>query len=385
MNDRVTYLGCATARAKLRRFGIKEGDRFSHVHILGKTGTGKSTLLEQMILQDVAAGHASVILIDPHGDLAESVCNKLGEGERIRFIDGAKPNFSFNPLRGIAREQQPLAVAALVSVFARQWKDSWGPRSEHVLRNCLYVLVAQGRATLEDLPRLLRDRQLQRDWLKRVDNPQVKDFFLREWPSYSVQFRGTMQAPILNKLGAYLTDERLRRILTSAEDRLRLGGVLTKKRVLLASLAKGTLGEGPAHLLGSLLLAYAALGGLARSGGPPAFLFVDELGSVATTFVASILEELRKRSIGLTLAHQHLSQLGPELSDAVVGNAGTRIAFRVGSKDAEVLARDFAPRFEPEDFLNLPNYQFYLRLLIDGQPSRAFSAQTEAPAKEAEN
>ena len=310
MDERVTYLGYANARANIRRFGIKERDRFSHVHVLGKTGTGKSTLLEQMILQDVAPGHAPVILIDPHGDLAESVRDKLGGDERVRFIDGAHPDFSFNPLRSVPRKQHALAVAALTSVFARQWEDSWGPRSEHVLRNCLYVLVAQGTATLEDLPRLLRDHQFQRDWLKRVENPPVRDFFLREWPSYSVQFRGTMQAPILNKLGAYLSDERLRSILTGEDNPLRLSEVLADKRVLLASLAKGTLGEGPAHLLGSLLLAYAALGGLARSGGPRAFLFVDELGSVATTFVGSILEELRKRGVGLTLAHQHLSQLG---------------------------------------------------------------------------
>ena len=328
-----------------------------------------------MVLQDAAAGYASVILIDPHGDLAESLRDKLANESRVRFIDGARPDFSFNPLARVSREQQPLAVAALVSVFARQWDDSWGPRVEHLLRNCLFVLVAQQDATLADLPRLLRDRKLQRKMLGRVENPPVRDFFLREWPSYSRQFRGSMQAPLMNKLGAYLSDPRLRSVLSGRNAPLQLSEVMRTRTVLLASLAKGTMGEGPSRLLGSVLLAYTALAGLARSDGPPSFLFVDELGSVATSFVGSILEELRKRQVGLTLAHQHFSQLGPEMTDTVVGNAGTRIAFRIGSKDSAILAREFAPHFEPADLLNLPNFRFYIRLLIHGQPSPAFSAE----------
>ena len=374
MDDRVTYLGYTNSRANFRRFGIKERDRFSHVHILGKTGTGKSTLMGQMIMQDVRAGHASVILIDPHGDLAESLRDQLADDSRVRFLDGANPDFSFNPLRNVPRSRHSLAVAALVSVFARQWEDSWGPRVEHVLRNCLYVLVARGEATLEDLPRLLRDRALQRSWLKRVDNPPVRDFFLQEWPSYSLALRGAMQAPLLNKLGAYLSDDRLRAILTETANPLRLSDVMARREILLVSLAKGEMGPDPAHLLGSLLLAYTALGGLARDDSTPAFVFVDELGSVATPFVGSMLEELRKRQVGVTVAHQHLSQLGRELGDAVLGNAGTQVAFRSGSGDAAVLAREFAPRFDAEDFLSLPNFRYYLRLMIDGRPGRAFSA-----------
>ena len=264
----------------------------------------------------------------------------------------------------------------MLTTYTRQWDDSWGPRVEHLLRNCLFVLVAQQNATLSDIPRLLRDRALQREMLKRVENPPVRDFFEREWPSYSMQFRGSMQAPLMNKLGAYLSDPRLRKILSGNDSPLQLSEIMRNKRVLLASLAKGTMGEGPSRLLGSLLLAYTALAGLARSDDTPSFVFVDELGSVATSFVGSILEELRKRHVGLTLAHQHLSQLDSELADSVLGNAGTRISFRLGSKDSAVLAREFAPQFETEDFLNLPNFHYYLRLLIDGQPSRAFSATT---------
>ncbi len=378
MAKRITYLGYTNARAKLTRFGIKERDRFSHIHILGKTGTGKSTLLGQMALQDITARDSAVILIDPHGDLAQDVRGQVGESERMLFLDGTKPAFSFNPLRGVARSQQPLAVAALVSVFARQWEDSWGPRVEHLLRNCLFVLVAQGDATLADLPRLLRDRQLQRDWLRRVQNPPVADFLLREWPTYSLNFRGSMQAPLMNKLGAMLSDPRLREILCGDGEPLRLSSVLGRQKVLLVDTSKGVMGEGPSRMLGSLLLAYIALAGLARSSDEPVFVYVDELGSVATTFVASMLEELRKRKIGLTLAHQHLSQLGPELADAVIGNAGTRIAFRLGSKDAAVLTREFVPQFAVEDFLNLPNFEFYLRLLIDGRPSWGFSAKNSS-------
>jgi hypothetical protein len=380
MDDRITYLGYANARAKLRRFGIKERDRFSHIHILGKTGTGKSTLLEQMILQDVRAGHAAVILIDPHGDLAESLRDRLEDEPRILFLDGADPNFSFNPLRGVPRQQHSLAVAGLVSVFSRQWVDSWGPRTEHLLRNCLHLLLAHGRATLEDLPRLLRDRRMQREWLQHLRNPPVEEFFLREWPSYSLQFRGAMQAPLLNKVGAYLSDERLRKVLAGEGGEIvRLSKALAQRQVVLCSLAKGRMGEGPAQILGSLLLAYTALAGLGRTDGAPAFVFVDELGSVATSFVASMLDELRKRQVGLVVAHQHLSQLEPELADAILGETGTRVAFRLGSKDASVLAREFSPRLAAEDFLSLPNFHCYLRLLIGGQPSPAFSASLASP------
>ncbi len=380
MENNVTYIGYANARAKLRRFGIREWDRFSHIHILGKTGTGKSTMLGQMATQDAIRGDASVVLIDPHGDLARRVRDSLAQqgvpSDRVRYLAADNPDFSFNPLKGVSRSHAPLSIAALVSVFSRQWEDSWGPRVEHVLRNAIGALLAAQDATIADIPRLLRDRSFQRRCLSQVRSPSLEEFFYREWPSYSLGFRSSIAAPFLNKIGAYVSDERLRSILTGNNRPLRLGRAMQQKQIVLVDLAKGTLGPGPAYLLGSLLLAYVALAGLARTDSHPVFVYVDELGSVASSFVGSMLEELRKRKIGLTLGHQHLSQLGSELADTIIGNAGTRIAFRLGSRDAAVMTREFAPALAPEDFLNLPNYAFYIRLLIDGEPSRAFSGET---------
>ncbi len=384
MGNDITYIGHANARARLQRFGIKKRDRFSHVHIVGKTGTGKSTLMEQMLLQDVERGDSSVIVIDPHGDMTRSAHETVtGRGvatDRVRYLSTTNPNFSFNPLQGVAREHVPLAVAALVSVFTCQWEDSWGPRVEHVLRNALTALLYRGSATIADIPRVLRDRRLQRACLAKANDPSLAEFFLREWPSYSLAFRSSMQAPLLNKIGAYVSDERLRTILTGDGKRLHLGQVMRGKEVALIDLGKGALGPTPAHLLGSLLLSYVALAGLARTEEHPVFVYVDELGSVASSFVGSMTEELRKRNVGLTLAHQHFAQLGSELTDALLGNAGTRIAFRLGSRDAVLMAREFAPVFLSEDFLNLPNFAFYIRLLIDGQPSKAFSGETHLGA-----
>ena len=382
--QKLTYLGYANHRAKHVRFGVRRADRFSHCHLIGATGCGKTTLLEQMVLQDILAGDASVIVIDPHGDLVARVRRQVPEDtqERVVFLDGADSRWTFNPLRRVPKMQQPLAVASLVSVFARQWESSWGPRVEHLLRNCLFLLAAQRDANLADVPRLLGDRKLQHRLLAHVDNEPVREFFLREWPSYSLPFQGSIKAPLLNKLGALLSDPSLRRVLCGNERPLQLGQVFAGRRVLLVDSAKGKLGEGSASLLGSLLLAYVALGGLARESTSPVFVYVDELGSVATTFVASMLEELRKKGMGLTAAHQHLAQLDPVVGDAVIGNAGTRILFRLGAKDAAFFEREFGPKFVADDLVNLPNFHLYLRLLVDGAPSRPFSAKT-APSLDA--
>jgi hypothetical protein len=385
--EKITYFATTDFRHKEARFGIKRADRRAHMYVLGKTGTGKSTLLETLIRQDLSGGHG-LALLDPHGDLVEKVLSGMPEerrGDLLYFdaTDAAHP-LGFNPLESVAAKYRPLAASGLISVFQHIWADSWGPRLEHILRNAILALLEQPSATLADVPRLLNDPAYRKQAVKQISNGQVRDFWLKEYAGYPARFRAEAVAPIQNKVGAFLSNPLIHGIVVRGRSDFRLRAVMDEGKVLLVNLAKGKIGADTATLLGSLLVSRLGLAALSRADTPEGerrefYLYLDEFHNFTTLSLAGMLSELRKYRLNLILAHQYLAQLDSRLLSAILGNVGTAISFRIGPQDAETIAREFAPEFSATDLINLPNYHVYLKLMIDGRVSIPFSAVTLSP------
>jgi energy-coupling factor transporter ATP-binding protein EcfA2 len=383
-DSRITYFGHTNKRQPFQRFGIKAHDRLSHISIIGKTGTGKSTLLETLATQDIIAGNGLAV-IDPHGDLAERLARTATaqRADDLIYVDPsdlASP-YGYNPLRRVAYDRVPLAASGLLESMKKLWVDAWGVRMEHVLRNTLLALIEYGDAKLPDILRLMTNQGFQREVARNIRNDQVREFWQKEFPAYHPMYRQQSIAPIQNKVGALLADPRLYRFFVTAPEELRFRRFMDEGKILIVNLSKGRLGEDSAHLLGAILMTTMSLAAFSRAELPEElrtsfYLYVDEFQSFTTIEVANMISELRKFGVGLALAHQHLHQLEPAIRHAVLGNAGTIISFRLGAEDAAVFAKEFAPVFAPEDFLTLPNHSIVLKLMIDGMPSKPFSATT---------
>jgi len=383
----VTVLGRTTYRGTRRTFGIRNADRRAHMYIVGKTGTGKSTLLETMLVQDLTAGEGCAVL-DPHGDLVDRLIRRVPDSRRGDLIyldvaDAAQP-WGFNPLAGVRLDKRPLAASGLLEVFKKLWLDSWGPRVEHLLRNTLLALLDQPQPTFADVTPLLADRDFRRDAMTHVSNRPVRAFWLREYEAYPARFRAEVIAPLQNKVGAFLANPLLHRILTQPQQSLDLRRVMDDGKILIVNLAKGKIGEDTAGLLGSLLVASIGTAALSRADRPPHerrdfWVYLDEFHTFTTMSLATMLSELRKYRTGFALGGQYTAQLSEPLRSAVFGNVGTIISFRVGAADAELLAREFYPTLREADLLSLPNYHMYVKLLVDGMPADPFSAETLPP------
>ena len=380
----VSYFARVDFRNDRRHFGIKQSDRLFHMYAIGKTGTGKTTLLETLIRQDILAGRG-VALIDPHGDLVDRLAAFVPAHmrERVLYLNAADPNqpFGYNPLKRVHPLAIPLAASGLLEAFKKHWTDAWGVRMEHVLRNAIYALLELGDASLSDILRLLVDKEFRKATIANITNDPVKQFWSTEFEQYSFRYRADAIAPIQNKVGALLADPMMRRILTQPKRPLHLRRIMDRQQILLVNLARGRIGEDTSSLLGSLLVTTIGLAAFSRAdvletNRPDFFLYLDEFQNFTTLSVATMISELRKYRVGLILANQHLSQLEIDVRDAVLGNVGTIVSFRVGPQDAAILGREFADRFEPLDFMNLPNHHIYLRIMIDGAPSKPFSAIT---------
>jgi type IV secretory pathway TraG/TraD family ATPase VirD4 len=371
-----------------RVFGIKNEDRFSHVYIIGKTGTGKSSLVETMALQDLEYGNGFA-LIDPHGDLVSRIAARVPKSQQdnvvyLNVTDPTQP-YGYNPLRHVREDRIALAASGMMDVFKKMWPDAWGVRMEHILRNVLMALLEQPNATLHDVLRVLSDSAFRKDIAKSVRNDTVRTFLSKEFERFSFGYRVDGTAPIQNKVGAFLADPLLNRLLTSPEKDLHIRRIMDEGQVLLVNLAKGHIGEDSSSLLGGLLVTTIGLAAFSRADTPAAerrdfFVYIDEFQSFTTLALANMLSELRKYRVGFTVAHQYLNQLEADVRHAVLGNAGTIISFRVGAEDSPYLAREFHERFKEIDLLQLPNYRIYLKLMIDGSPSTPFSAITLPPA-----
>lgn len=379
----ISYFGETNHRHKFVRFGIKQADRLSHFYILGKTGVGKSTLIGALARQDLD-GNRGFCVIDPHGDLAERMRDAAAvAGRPFVYLDAAAPNqpYGYNPLRRVRDEKIPLAVSGLLEAMKKLWFDAWGVRMEHVLRNSLYALIERDGSVLPDILRLYADKRYRHEVVRGIRNDVVRRFWLDEFEKYPDRQRAEVVAPIQNKLGGLLTDPRLYRTLVAPEAPISFRGLMDAGGILIVNLAKGRLGEDSANILGSMMVATIGLAALSRAEAPiadrrPFFLYVDEFQTFTTLAFANMMPEMRKVSLGLILAHQYLHQLDDDVRHSVLGNAGTLISFRLGPEDASVISRELMPTFDALDLLNLPNHAFYTKLMIDGTPSRPFSART---------
>jgi hypothetical protein len=380
----ISFFAKTNARLPFQYFGIRQDDRLFHLYAIGKTGTGKSTLLETLVLQDIRSGRGCAVL-DPHGDLVARLAKSIPEERRSQLVylnapDPAQP-FGYNPLRRIPKDKIPLAASGLMEAWKKLWAEAWGVRMEHILRYTLYALLEYGEATLPDILRLLSDVGYRHEVIARVTNEQVRAFWLSEFPKYNPRYRQETIAPIQNKVGAFLADPRLYRILVEPKVDVRFRRVMDEEKILLVNLSKGELGEDSANLLGSLLVTTLSLAAFSRAELPqsarrPFFIYVDEFQSFTTLSFAGTISELRKFGVGLVLANQHLHQLDPAVLHAVLGNVGTVIAFRLGPEDAVFFEKLFTPRFGASDLMNLANHDIYLCLMIDQSPSEPFSATT---------
>jgi len=359
------------------------------MYIIGKTGTGKSTLIENMAISDIRGGKG-LALIDPHGDLAKDILDFIPK-KRIDdtiYFNPADLDYpiAFNPLDKVNSDYHFLVASALISIFKKIWSEFWGPRLEHILRNSLLTLLEYPKSTLLDIPKLLTDREFRKKVLEGITNQQVKEFWFSEFEKYSVWLRSEAISPILNKVGQFLTSLPLRNIVGQKENTFDLRKVMDEGKILIVNLAKGSIGEENCSLLGAMLVTKIFLSGLSRADlaedkRRPFYLYVDEIHNFLTLSFADILSEARKYGLNLILSHQYIEQLDEKIREAIFGNVGTIISFRIGVSDAKYLASEFYPVFDISDLINLPNHHIYLKLLINGVTSQAFSATTFSPPK----
>jgi len=387
-NDhRVSYFAHTNHRDPVRTFGIRQSDRLSHLYVIGKTGTGKTTLLETLLTQDISAGRGCA-LIDPHGDFVERVAANIPADRQadILYLDVPDPSqpYGYNPFTHVRAELRPLVASGILDVFKKMWDDAWGARMEHILRNAILALLDQPSAAMPDILLMLTSKEFRYQAIRNIENEQVKTFWRKEFPKYSFRYQADGIAPIQNKVGAFLADPTLRHILTREDGQLRIRSIMDEGKILLVNLSKGKLGADSSALLGGLLVTSLGLAAFSRANigeeeRRPFYVYVDEFQNFTTLMLANMLSELRKFGVGTVLAHQYLHQLDPDIRHAVLGNAGTLISFRLGAEDASLVAREFEPVFDRIDLLNLPNHDICLKLMIDGSPSRPFSGTTIPP------
>ncbi len=382
------------AKTKFRNqetvFGIKTDDRRRHVYIIGKTGMGKTTLLEQFVTQDIKDGHG-LCYIDPHGDTAEKIL-KMIPPERVEdviYFNPADQDYpiAFNVMEQVEPEYRHLVASGIVGVFKKLWADSWGPRLEYILRNAILALLETPDSTLLGVMRILVDKKYQKKVVGNITDPVVKSFWVDEFPKWNDRVLQEVIAPIQNKVGQFLTSSLIRNIVGQTHTSFNLRDVMDRRKILIMNLSKGRIGEDNSALLGAMMITKIQMAAMSRVDIPENerhdfYLYVDEFQNFATESFANILSEARKYRLNLTLANQYIAQIEEVVRDAIFGNVGTLITFRVGAADAEFLEKEFEPVFTANDIVNLPKYHIYLKLMIDGVAGDAFSATTLPPVEE---
>jgi hypothetical protein len=387
--DQVTPFAITDFRDRKDVFGIRKRDRRNHMYVIGKTGTGKSTLLKNMLVSDIKRGEG-LALIDPHGDLAENILSYVPEGrmEDVIFFNPSDLEYpiAFNPLEEVSVKQRYLIASDLISIFKKVWPDYWGPRLEHILRFSLLTLLEHPGSTLLDLPRILTDLSFRETVLKDIKGRHILDFWKLQTGKSGAAKSSEAISPILNKTGQLIASPYIRYILGQNKSSFNLRRIMDEGKVLIANLSKGRIGEDTSSLFGTLLVSKIMLSAIGRADIPeekrkPFHLYVDEVHNYLTPAFADILSESRKYGLDLVLAHQYIAQLDEKVRSAIFGNVGTVISFRVGAEDAPFLTKEFRPAFDANDLINLPRYCIYLKLMIDGATSKPFSAKTLPPPR----
>jgi hypothetical protein len=357
------------------------------VYIIGKTGMGKTTLLENMIFSDIQAGKG-VAVIDPHGDLADSVLNYV-PAERtndVIIFDPSDRDFpiAFNMLETADPALNTIIASGLVGIFKKIYADSWGPRLEHILRNTILSLLEYPNTTMLGITRILQDRDFRRKVVRKIEDPVVKGFWEKEFEVMQDRMRVEAISPILNKVGQFLASPIIRNIVGQPKSTVNLRFAMDKGKIIIVNLSKGKLGEDNSQLLGAMLITKFQIDAMSRADIPEKdrkdfYLYVDEFQNFATDSFATILSEARKYRLNLTMANQYIAQMPDEVRDAVFGNVGSTISFQVGFDDAEYLSSQFGEEALPADLVSLSKYTAYTKLLVDGMPSKTFSLDTLPP------
>jgi len=374
-------------RNQLRRFGIKIDDRRRHMYVIGKTGMGKTTMMENMVLHDIYSGHG-VGIVDPHGDFAEKIIDYIPP-RRINdvvYFNPADTNnpIGFNILEVKNEDQKHLVAAGLMGIFKKIWPDVWSSRMEYILNNTLLALLDYPGSTLLGINRLLADKKYRKRVVSQLKDPVIKAFWQTEFANYSDRYMTEAVAPIQNKIGQFLSASVIRNMVAQVKSTINIRDIMDNKKIFIMNLSKGRIGEDNSRLLGGMLITQIQLAAMERVEIPENdrkdfFLYVDEFQNFANPSFANILSEARKYRLSLILAHQYIKQLDEMVADAVFGNIGTVVSFRVGGPDSEQLVKEFTPTFLEEDIVNLPKFQIFLKLMIDGVASLPFSAMTMPP------
>jgi len=378
-SKQITYLAKVNRYGKDILFGIKQKDRLLHTYIIGKTGTGKTNLLRTQILQDIDCGRG-LCVFDVHGDLIKNIFLNIPRyrASDIVYLDITDPNhhFRFNPFMKVPYERRSLVASGILDVFEKQWKSAWGLKLEHILRHIFLTLLDQEKADISDILRILEDEKFRDKCVENVISDDIKRFWQKEFKQYNkADF-----LPIYNKVGAFLIYPAIRRLLIDNTEDISFRKIMDSRKILLINLSKGILGENVSNILGALILNSISFSAFSRIdihevNRVPFFVYLDEFQNYTTLSLVNMLSELRKFKLALIMAHQYLGQLSEEIRDAVLGNAGTVIVFRLGVSDASYFAKELEP-FDIPNIINLANYEIYLKLMIDGTPSRTFNAET---------
>jgi len=385
--NEVSYFAKTNFRNAMTKFGIKTDDRRRHVYVIGKTGMGKTTLMENFILSDIYAGHGCCY-VDPHGDTAEKLINYIPSWRlnNVVYFNPADLDFpvGFNILEAVSERHKHLVASGMMGVFAKIWEGMWSARMEYILNNTILALLDNPGQTLLGINRMMSDAEFRKRMVGNVKDPVVKQFWVKEFASWTEKYATEATAAIQNKIGQFLSAAVIRNVVAQVKSTIDVRGIMDSEKIFIINLSKGRIGEDNSRLLGGLLITKIQLAAMERvdmaeETRKDFYLYVDEFQNFAVESFAGILSEARKYRLCLTMAHQYIAQLTEPVRDAVFGNVGTIISFRVGSPDAIFMEQEFAPRFLPEDIINLPKFNIYLKLLIDGVTSQPFSAATLPP------
>jgi type IV secretory pathway TraG/TraD family ATPase VirD4 len=378
-----TPLAVTNWRNENKLFGIKPADRLHHIFCLGKTGMGKSHLLINIALDDAYKGNGFCVL-DPHGDTVEAILARIPESRHndvIYFNPTDRTKLpAFNPLYNVPKEQRQLVASEMVSTFNKLFIDARGSKLERLLRMSILTLLEYPKGTLLHIHALLVDKELRAKILQHVNDPHILSFWNKEYASYTPATQATAILPVLNKIGVLLENDILRGVFRQQET-ISFEDCMNSGKIVLCNLSKGIIGEDVSTVLGSFIITALQNAAMRRASVPiekrtPYYLIIDEAQNFVSTSFASLLPQVRKFGLGLFLTNQHLDQLEPDTRSAILGNVGTLISFQVGLAEAKIMAQAFYPRFTYDDFISLPRYHIYIKLLIDGTESKGFSAVT---------
>jgi hypothetical protein len=387
----ITLFAKTNFRNREVSFGIKRDDRRRHVYIIGKTGMGKTTLIENMVIQDILNGEG-VAFVDPHGDSVEKILNYIPSNRinDIVYVNPADMDFpiAFNPLEAVDPKYKHLVADGLMGVFTKIWAGVWSPRMEYILNNTILALLDSPGNTMLGIARMLVNKSYRKKIVDNIKDPVVKSFWVDEFANYNDKFRTEAIAPIQNKVGQFLSSSIIRNIVGQTKSTIDLRDIMDNKKILLLNLSKGRIGEENSALLGAMIITKLQLAAMSRVDIPEEqredfYLYVDEFQNFATQSFANILSEARKYRLNLIVAHQYIGQLitnkDTVVRDAIFGNVGTILCFRVGADDAEFLEKEFEPVYTMNDLVNLAKFNIYLKLMINGMSSTPFSATTLPP------